>query len=213
MRSDSDGDGDSDQRPADQRPADQRPADQRQDDQRQDDQRQDDQPPALAISSPEQFKALAHPLRQRLLFVLGQKPATISQLAVALGARKGNVAHHLKVLREAGMVAVVETRKVRGGTEQYYERTTRTIDIAGQHAAPAAAMLTAVAQEFALAAGDPLLALRHLHLTAADAQRLTATLMRLIADTRDAGAGEPRYGLLVSLYQQSPAGPADRTAG
>jgi DNA-binding transcriptional ArsR family regulator len=157
----------------------------------------------MAVTTPEQFKALAHPLRQRLLFVLGERPATISQLAVALDARKGNVAHHLKVLREASMVAVVETRKVRGGTEQYYQRTTRTIDIAGQHAAPATAMLTAVAQEFARAPGDPLLALRHLRLTAAGAERLAATLASLVADSEDAGEGEPRYGLLVSLYQQS----------
>jgi hypothetical protein len=40
----------------------------------------------LTITSPEQYRALGHPLRQRLLFALGQRPATISQLAVALEA-------------------------------------------------------------------------------------------------------------------------------
>ena len=81
----------------------------------------------LTITSAEQYRALGHPLRHRLLFALGQHPATISQLAVALDSHKGNIAHHLKVLREAGLVAVTETRQVRGGTEQYYQRTARRL--------------------------------------------------------------------------------------
>ena len=57
----------------------------------------------MDIYSPEHFKALAHPTRQRLLFALDQ-PATVSQLAVTIGSHKGNIAHHLKVLREAGLI-------------------------------------------------------------------------------------------------------------
>ena len=38
---------------------------------------------SMPISSPAQFKALGHPMRHRLLFALGQEPATISQLAAA----------------------------------------------------------------------------------------------------------------------------------
>src|SRR5262249_18991444 len=41
----------------------------------------------LLIAAPEQFKALAHPLRQRMLFALGER-ATISQLASALTSNK-----------------------------------------------------------------------------------------------------------------------------
>ncbi len=80
----------------------------------------------LEVSTAAQFKALGHPLRHRLLFALGKEAATISQLAVALGTAKGNVAHHLGVLRDAGMVHVAETRQVRGGTEQYYRRSARS---------------------------------------------------------------------------------------
>ncbi|MFF1918414.1 helix-turn-helix domain-containing protein [Streptomyces sp. NPDC058239] len=58
------------------------------------------------------------PLHGRLPFALGHRPATISKLAVQLDAKKGNVAHRLKVLREAGLVHIAETRQVRGGTEQ-----------------------------------------------------------------------------------------------
>ena len=138
----------------------------------------------LTITSAEQYRALGHPLRHRLLFALGRRPATISQLAVALDSHKGNVAHHLKVLREAGLVAVTETRQVRGGTEQYYQRTARRLDFPGEHgAAQAGPLLQAVADEIASAAGEPLLVLRNIRLTADQAQRLASTLSELV-DTR-----------------------------
>src|SRR5918999_3158166 len=100
----------------------------------------------MSISSPAQFKAMGHPLRQRLLFLLGE-PATISQLASRLGIAKGSIAHHLKVLRDAGMVEVSETRQVRGGTEQYYRRSAARMDIATKAPAPTAAMLDGFGQE------------------------------------------------------------------
>jgi DNA-binding transcriptional ArsR family regulator len=165
----------------------------------------------LTVSSPEQYRALGHPLRHRLLFALGQRPATISQLAVALGSHKGNVAHHLKVLREAGMVAIVETRQVRGGTEQYYQRTARRFEFPGEDGtALSAVMLQAVAEEIATAAAEPepVLLLRNVRLTQAQAQRLATTLTELASSLEDAGDGERRYGLLLSLYQPGQSGPA-----
>ncbi len=80
----------------------------------------------LEISAPAQYKALGHPLRHRIVFALGQQAATISQLAKALGQRKGNIAYHLGVLQAAHLVDIVETRQVRGGTEHYYLRVTPT---------------------------------------------------------------------------------------
>ena len=72
---------------------------------------------------------------------------------MALDSHKGNIAHHLKVLREAGLVAVTETRQVRGGTEQYYQRTARRFDFPGEPgAAHAGVLLQAVADEIASAA-------------------------------------------------------------
>ncbi|WP_369217943.1 ArsR/SmtB family transcription factor, partial [Streptomyces flavofungini] len=123
-------------------------------------------PPAdvLEVDSPQQHAALAHPLRQRLLFTLGHCPATISRLAERLGTGKGNVAHHLKVLRTAGLVHVVETRKVRGGTEQYYQRVAERMSVAEPQAAGTAAMLGAVAQELDRSARTTL-SLRHVRLS------------------------------------------------
>jgi DNA-binding transcriptional ArsR family regulator len=156
----------------------------------------------LTASSPEQLKALAHPLRQRLLYALGERPATISQLAVSFGAQKGNIAHHLKVLHAAGMVHIVETRQVRGGTEHYYQRTARRVYVGGPPGASTAAMLQAVADEItSVPVEPPLLVLRHLRLTADQARRLTETLTALVEEAADAGPDEPRYGLLAGLYQ------------
>ena len=163
-----------------------------------------DLPPAeelLEVDSAVQFKALSHPLRQRLLFALARR-ATMSQLATALGAQKGNVAHHLRVLRDAGMVHVVETRQVRGGTEQYYQRTARRMTFAGHQAAATAAMFGAVAEELDETNGEPLLILRHVRLTAAQAKHLRAELERLVEGTEEAGTDEAVHGVLVALYEQ-----------
>lgn len=156
----------------------------------------------LEIGAPEHFSALAHPLRQRLLFALGRRPATISQLAVQLDARKGNVAHHLKVLREAGLVHIVETRQVRGGTEQYYQRTARRLLVAEPQAAGTAAMLGAFAQELDRSTALNGLTLRHLHLRPEQARRLTEELTRLVDEAEEADADQPVHGLLVAHYEQ-----------
>jgi len=151
-----------------------------------------------AVTTPEQFKALGHPMRHRLLFTLGQGQATISQLAAALGSNKGNVAHHLNVLVGAGLVQPAGTRTVRGGTEQYYQRAFRTLKY--DDTATTAAAFSALAAEVAAAQPEPFLMLRTLRLTPEHAAQLTATL-RDLAGQADDGSDQPRYGLLLGLYQ------------
>jgi DNA-binding transcriptional ArsR family regulator len=166
----------------------------------------DEIPDALQVRTPAHFKALAHPFRHRLLFALGAGPATISQLAAGLGAAKGTVAHHLKVLTEAGMVRAAHTRQVRGGTERYHESSYRRM-VGGEGDADAtAALLGAVAEELTVDP-DPLLHLRHLRLTPEQARRLRVTLDELVAGAEEAGPDQPRHGILVALYRRGgPAG-------
>ena len=157
----------------------------------------------MDVHSPEHFKALAHPLRQRLLFALAQ-PATVSQLAVTLSSHKGNIAHHLKVLREAGLVMPAGARQVRGGTEQYYQRAARILRFAGEHsAANLPITFRAIADEIALAAPDPFLVLRNIRLTHAQAGHIVEVLTELAHDTEEAGEDQPRYGMLLGLYRQA----------
>jgi DNA-binding transcriptional ArsR family regulator len=169
------------------------------------DQTQHPQPPqdVQQVDSPEQFAALAHPLRQRLLFALGRQPATISGLAAQLEVAKGSVAHHLKVLREAGLVYVAETRQVRGGTEQYYQRTGRRMEVAEPAGAGTAAMFGAFAQELDRSPADTVVTLRHLRLTPEKARALGETLARLVDEAEEDPTGEPVHGVLVAMYERA----------
>ena len=160
-----------------------------------------------AVTTPEQFKALGHPMRHRLLFALGREDVTISQLAAMLGSNKGNIAHHLKVLVDAGLVEPAGTRKVRGGTEQYYQRAFR--GLAFDDARITETAFQALAAEIATAQPDPFLILRSLRLTPGHAEELAATL-RDLAERAGDGSDQPRYGLLLGLYRPADSGEAEQ---
>jgi DNA-binding transcriptional ArsR family regulator len=159
-----------------------------------------------AVSAPAQFKALGHPMRHRLLFALGRGEATISQLASTLGSNKGNIAHHLRVLADAGLVRPAGTRQVRGGTEQYYQRAVHGLKYGD--AATTEVAFRALAAEIAAAEPDPFLVLRTLRLTPEHAEQLAATLRDLAGQAED-GDDQSRYGLLLGLYQPAQLPPPD----
>src|SRR6266536_4359464 len=79
----------------------------------------------IALTKPSQVKAIGHPLRTTILGLLHERAATVSELAVALERPKSTVAHHVKVLAEAGLVQVVRTRRVRAIEERVYGRAAR----------------------------------------------------------------------------------------
>ncbi|MDQ3690071.1 MAG: helix-turn-helix domain-containing protein [Chloroflexota bacterium] len=79
----------------------------------------------LTISRPDQLHALGDPTRWRILGVLLEGSASVQELARALGAAKGTVAHHVRVLHAAGLVRIAETRRVRGVVEKRYARVAR----------------------------------------------------------------------------------------
>jgi DNA-binding transcriptional ArsR family regulator len=67
-----------------------------------------------------QLKAVADPLRLRLLLAFAGRPRTIKQVAEELGERPGRLYHHVEVLERAGLVRVASTRPVRGAIERSY---------------------------------------------------------------------------------------------
>src|SRR6476659_4210092 len=79
----------------------------------------------IALTEPAQVKALSSPARTTILGLLHERAATVSELAAALERPKSTVAHHVKVLNEAGLVRVVRTRRVRAIEERFYGRTAR----------------------------------------------------------------------------------------
>jgi DNA-binding transcriptional ArsR family regulator len=53
------------------------------------------------------FKALAHPLRRRVVERLAAGPATVAEATRGFGVAKPTLSRHLKVLEEAGVIARV----------------------------------------------------------------------------------------------------------
>jgi DNA-binding transcriptional ArsR family regulator len=79
----------------------------------------------IALTEPSQVKAISHPVRTSILHLLHERAATVTELAVAVERPKSTVAHHVKVLAEAGLLRVVRTRRVRAIEERFYGRTAR----------------------------------------------------------------------------------------
>jgi DNA-binding transcriptional ArsR family regulator len=69
----------------------------------------------------DQVRALAHPLRLRLLELFAQRPRTAKQAAEVLGEPPTRLYHHVAALERAGLIRLRETRQNRGTTEKYYE--------------------------------------------------------------------------------------------
>lgn len=74
----------------------------------------------LVLTDASQLKAIAHPTRTRLLNALEAEPRSAKRLATDLELTHGNVGHHLKVLENAGLVHVIEERRVRALTERIF---------------------------------------------------------------------------------------------
>ena len=74
-------------------------------------------------------KALAHPLRARILQRLGERVASPGDLAVELGAPLGVVSYHVRMLRDYDCVELVRTEPRRGALQHFYRAIARpTLD-------------------------------------------------------------------------------------
>ena len=70
-------------------------------------------------------KALAHPLRVRILTTLNRGISSPNQLAQELDEPLGNVSYHVKTLLEYDCVELVKTEPRRGAVEHFYRATER----------------------------------------------------------------------------------------
>ncbi len=79
------------------------------------------------ISDLDQVKALAHPLRMRIIEALAASDQmTTKQVAESLGEKPTRLYHHVDLLEKAGLIRLTHTRQNRGATEKYYEAIART---------------------------------------------------------------------------------------
>jgi DNA-binding transcriptional ArsR family regulator len=75
------------------------------------------------------IRALAHPLRLRLMEIFAETPRTTKQVADLLGEPPTRLYHHVAALERAGLLRLKETRQNRGATEKWYEATRRTMGL------------------------------------------------------------------------------------
>ena len=86
----------------------------------------------LTIERAEQLKALGHPLRLRVLEMLGgqgDRPLTNRELAQRLGVDPGHLHFHVKMLLRAGLIERAEGGK---GREKPYRAVATTVRVAPQ---------------------------------------------------------------------------------
>jgi DNA-binding transcriptional ArsR family regulator len=81
--------------------------------------------PFQDITDPALAKALAHPLRTRILAELEHRTASPSELAGDLGAPLGVMSYHVRRLQSLGFVKLVDSKPRRGAIEHYYKATRR----------------------------------------------------------------------------------------
>ena len=79
------------------------------------------------IDDPRLVKALAHPIRMKILNILDQKTATPKELAEHLGLPLENVSYHVRTLKDFGFIKLEKTRQVRGAVEHHYRMAARPV--------------------------------------------------------------------------------------
>jgi DNA-binding transcriptional ArsR family regulator len=163
----------------------------------------------IEVTTPAQLRAMADPLRATILDLLLERAATVAELAAAVKRPKSTVAHHVKVLVEAGMLRVVRTRRVRAIDERYYGRTARMFYV-GVVSRPgddktlvhANALSVAAAESVPAHEADDLRSsLRHARIPeprAAEFWQCVDALLREFAQLPR--AGETVYGFAAGLY-------------
>lgn len=186
-------------------------------------------PPKLILDTDQQLRAIADPIRSKILGVIQTRPATAKQIASRLGEAPGTIGHHLQVLEKAGLAQVVARRVVHGIVAKYYTRTARIFEfcfppeITG-HALLKPDILEAAYQEHVAAIsayGDAATAesaFPHVRISEARArvyqERLEALLNDLLAEPVDPTGRV--YGIVFEIFLAPPYLqdiPPDTTSG
>jgi DNA-binding transcriptional ArsR family regulator len=176
----------------------------------------------IGLTEPAQVKALGHPVRNIILGLLHERAASVSELAVALARPKSTVAHHVKVLTEAGLLQVVRTRRVRAIEERFYGRTARMFYVAVEQG-PGREQLPRDFNDFEVAARESAAAfddgklwgfIRHARISETQASEFWQRMAELVAEfDRLPRSGETMYGFAVGVYptdQPTLPGPDDQ---
>jgi len=88
------------------------------------------------IKDPEAFQLLADETRRRMIYLLRAKELTVSQIAAELDRTPQAIYHHIRKLKEAGMVEVAREERVDHFIETYYQATAEVFHLAYGEGAP-----------------------------------------------------------------------------
>jgi DNA-binding transcriptional ArsR family regulator len=156
-------------------------------------------------------KALAHPVRIRILQALRGESKTNKEIAEQLGTTPGATLHHVNLLLEQGFIeAQGERTGRRGAREIPYAATGKTTILSFQENSPAALSVRSAILQSALASyaavpeadrfGEASITL---HLTPARLAELQRKVQDLIAEYRDdePAPGTSKYGFFGAAYR------------
>jgi DNA-binding transcriptional ArsR family regulator len=149
------------------------------------------------ITDLRQIRAIANPLRIRMLQLFAQGPLTTKQVADRLGEKPTRLYNHARTLERAGLVRLVRTTQNRGTTERYLQAVSSRFEVdeslfamgrSGSAAraavyATAVAMLRDVAERLETAspasgAAEPLVGQAAIRVTPREYDRLRAQVLR-----------------------------------
>jgi len=88
-------------------------------------------PEIYNLETIEQMRAIADPLRLRIVDALSQRALTATGLGERLGLPANKTHYHVRELEKVGLVRIVETREKGGILEKYYRAVAQTIEIPG----------------------------------------------------------------------------------
>ncbi len=180
-------------------------------------------PAVLILNDLERVRVLAEPMRLRILRVLHQQPATVKQIADAVGAVAGRIHYHVKELERHGLI-VLSSRQEKGSIiEKYYTTTADSYAVdpllfALTDEPPPTYLATAerVRAGFVAAHRQPAEAEESVveahveegfRLTAVQARELLSFITATLEDQRSSGRKKPtapRYTVALFVYPSPP---------
>jgi predicted ArsR family transcriptional regulator len=168
-------------------------------------------PDPKTVATPEEFKAMAHPLRLRILRLCLHEALTNKQIADRLAMNPATVLHHVRMLHTTGFLQVEDVRRGdRGALEKPYRATgkswTLSLPRSEDRAVAQLAVHDALRGELAQTEPDDVLSMARLglKLSAAQTAKLRRRIERLMHDLAaepDDPDGEP-LGFYVVLHRR-----------
>ena len=163
----------------------------------------------MALTRPDQVKAIGHQLRTTILQLLHERAATVTELSEAVARPKSTVAHHVDVLTRNGLLRVVRTRKVRAIEERFYGRTARMFYVAAEPS-PEGEEMPRDFNDFEVAARESATAfehgklwgfIRHARIPEERASEFWQKIAALVEEfDRMPRSGETVYGFAIGIY-------------